>query len=125
MTVVPMDEENPYPCNAEICYTQEPTFSFKTESSGIVNAILSELSDPEPTTMVMFLSILVLLGFGLYRRGQNKMKAQLYASMVEPTEEVETEPEFDWDDIESSSSIDESSEVELELVEVETEEDSL
>ena len=125
MTVVPMDEENPYPCNAEICYTQDPTFSFKPESSGIVNAILSELSDPEPTTMVMFLSILVLLGFGLYRRGQNKMKAQLYASMVEPTEEVETEPEFDWDDIESSSSIDESSEVELELVEVETEEDSL
>ena len=125
MTVVPMDEENPYPCNAEICYTQEPTFSFKTESSGIVNAILSELSDPEPTTMVMFLSILVLLGFGLYRRGQNKMKAQLYASMVEPTEEVETEPEFDWDDIESSSSIDESSEIELELIEVESEEDSL
>jgi uncharacterized membrane protein len=125
MTVVPMDEENPYPCNAEICYTQEPTFSFKTESSGIVNAILSELSDPEPTTMVMFLSILVLLGFGLYRRGQNKMKAQLYASMVEPTEEVETEPEFDWDDIESSSSIDESAEIELELVEVETEEESL
>jgi len=125
MTVVPMDEENPYPCNAEICYTQEPTFSFKTESSGIVNAILSELSDPEPTTMVMFLSILVLLGFGLYRRGQNKMKAQLYASMVEPTEEVETEPEFDWDDIESSSSVDESSEIELELIEVESEEDSL
>ncbi len=125
MTVVPMDEENPYPCNAEICYTQEPTFSFKTESSGIVNAILSELSDPEPTTMVMFLSILVLLGFGLYRRGQNKMKAQLFASMVEPTEEVETEPEFDWDDIESSSSVDESSEIELELIEVETEEDSL
>jgi hypothetical protein len=75
--------------------------------------------------MVMFLSILVLLGFGLYRRGQNKMKAQLYASMVEPTEEVETEPEFDWDDIESSSSIDESAEIELELVEVETEEESL
>ena len=125
MTVVPMDEENPYPCNAEICYTQEPTFSFKTESSGIVNAILSELSDPEPTTMVMFLSILVLLGFGLYRRGQNKMKAQLYASMVEPTEEVETEPEFDWDDIESSSSVDESTEIELELIEVESEEDSL
>ena len=125
MTVVPMDEENPYPCNAEICYTQEPTFSFKTESSGIVNAILSELSDPEPTTMVMFLSILVLLGFGLYRRGQNKMKAQLYASMVEPTEVAETEPEFDWDDIESSSSVDESLEVELELVEVETEEESL
>ena len=125
MTVVPMDEENPYPCNAEICYTQEPTFSFKTESSGIVNAILSELSDPEPTTMVMFLSILVLLGFGLYRRGQNKMKAQLYASMVEPTEVAETEPEFDWEDIESSSSVDESLEVELELVEVETEEESL
>ena len=73
----------------------------------------------------MFLSILVLLGFGLYRRGQNKMKAQLYASMVEPTEEVETEPEFDWDDIESSSSVDESSEIELELIEVESEEDSL
>lgn len=125
MTVVPMDEENPYPCNPEICYTQEPTFSFKTESSGIVNAILSELSDPEPTTMVMFLSILVLLGFGLYRRGQNKMKAQLFASMVEPTEVVETETEFDWDDIESSASVDESSEVELELVEVETEEESL
>lgn len=125
MTVVPMDEENPYPCNPEICYTQEPTFSFKTESSGIVNAIFSELSDPEPTTMVMFLSILVLLGFGLYRRGQNKMKAQLFASMVEPTEVVETETEFDWDDIESSASVDESSEVELELVEVETEEESL
>lgn len=125
MTVVPMDEENPYPCNPEICYTQKPTFPFKTESSGIVNAILSELSDPEQTTMVMFLSILVLLGFGLYRRGQNKMKAQLFASMVEPTEVVETETEFDWDDIESSASVDESSEVELELVEVETEEESL
>ena len=130
MTVVPMDEENPYPCNAEICYTQEPTFSFKTESSGVLNAIMSELSDPEPTTMVMFLSILVLLGFGLYRRGQNKMKAQLYASMVEPTEAPteapsEEEPGFDWDGLDSSPDIDESSEVELELVEVETDEDSL
>jgi hypothetical protein len=125
MTVVPMDEENPYPCNLEICYTQEPTFSFKTESSGIINAIMSELADPEPTTMVMFLSVLVLLGFGLYRRGQNKMKAQLYASMVEPTEVVEEEPGFDWDDLESSSSPDASTEVELELVEVETDDDSL
>ena len=130
MTVVPMDEENPYPCNAEICYTQEPTFSFKTESSGVLNAIMSELSDPEPTTMVMFLSILVLLGFGLYRRGQNKMKAQLYASMVEPTEAPteapsEEEPGFDWDGLDSSPDPDESSEVELELVEVETDEDSL
>ena len=125
MTVVPMDEENPYPCNLEICYTQEPTFSFKTESSGIINAIMSELADPEPTTMVMFLSVLVLLGFGLYRRGQNKMKAQLYASMVEPTEVVEEEPGFDWDDLESSPSPDASTEVELELVEVETDDDSL
>lgn len=126
MTVVPMDEENPYPCNAEICYTQEPTFSFKTESSGVLNAIMNELSDPEPTTMVMFLSILVLLGFGLYRRGQNKMKAQLYASMVEPTEvAAEEEPGFDWDGLDSSPDPDESSEVELELVEVETDEDSL
>lgn len=125
MTVVPMDEENPYPCTPEICYTQEPTFSFKTESSGLINAIMSELADPEPTTMVMFLSVLVLLGFGLYRRGQNKMKSQLYASMVEPTEIVEDEPGFDWDGLESSPSPDASSEVELELVEVETDEDSL
>jgi hypothetical protein len=86
---------------------------------------MSELADPEPTTMVMFLSVLVLLGFGLYRRGQNKMKAQLYASMVEPTEVVEEEPGFDWDDLESSSSPDASTEVELELVEVETDDDSL
>ena len=125
MTVVPMDEENPYPCTPEICYTQEPTFSFKTESSGILNAIMSELADPEPTTMVMFLSVLVLLGFGLYRRGQNKMKSQLYASMVEPTEVLEDEPGFDWDGLESSPSPDASSEVELELVEVETDDDSL
>lgn len=125
LTVVPMDEENPYPCNPEICYTQEPTFSFKTESSGIINAIMSELADPEPTTMVMFLSVLVLLGFGIYRRGQNKMKAQLYASMVEPTEVVQEEPGFDWDGLESSPSPDASSEVELELVEVETDDDSL
>jgi hypothetical protein len=80
--------------------------------------------------MVMFLSILVLLGFGLYRRGQNKMKAQLYASMVEPTEAPteapsEEEPGFDWDGLDSSPDPDESSEVELELVEVETDEDSL
>ena len=126
LTVVPMDEENPYPCNAEICYTQEPTFSFKTESSGVLNAIMSELSDPEPTTMIMFLSILVLLGFGLYRRGQNKMKAQLYASMVEPSEvPVEEEPGFDWDGLDSAPDKDKSSEVELELVEVETDEESL
>ncbi|MDC3317476.1 hypothetical protein OAV29_04480 [Candidatus Poseidoniaceae archaeon] len=125
LTVVPMDEENPYPCNPEICYTQEPTFSFKTESSGVINAIMSELADPEPTTMVMFLSVLVLLGFGLYRRGQNKMKAQLYASMVEPTEVVQEEPGFDWDGLESSPSPDASSEVELELVEVENDDDSL
>ena len=125
MTVVPLDDENPYPCNAEICYTQEPTFSFKTENPGIVNAIMSELADPEPTTMVMFLSVLVLLGFGIYRRGQNKMKAQMYASMVEPREIVEEEPGFDWDGLDSSSSSDASSDVELELVEVETDEDSL
>jgi hypothetical protein len=125
MTVVPLDDENPYPCNANICYTQEPTFSFKTENPGIINAILSELEDPEPTTMVMFLSILVLLGFGIYRRGQNKMKAQLYASMVEPSEVVEEEPGFDWDDLESSPSADASSDVELELIEVESDEESL
>lgn len=125
LTVVPMDEENPYPCNSEICYTQEPTFSFKTESSGIINAVMSELADPEPTTLVMFLSVLVLLGFGLYRRGQNKMKAQLYASMVEPTEVAEEEPGFDWDGLESSPSPDASSEVELELIEVETDDESL
>ncbi|MDB2366933.1 hypothetical protein N9V76_00710 [Candidatus Poseidoniales archaeon] len=125
LTVVPMDEENPYPCNPEICYTQEPTFSFKTESSGVINAIMSELADPEPTTMVMFLSVLVLLGFGIYRRGQNKMKAQLYASMVEPTAVVQEEPGFDWDGLESSPSPDASSEVELELVEVENDDDSL
>jgi uncharacterized membrane protein len=125
MTVVPLDDENPYPCNANICYTQEPTFSFKTENPGIINAILSELEDPEPTTMVMFLSILVLLGFGIYRRGQNKMKAQLYASMVEPSEVVEEEPGFDWDDLESSPSTDASSDVELELIEVESDEESL
>ena len=125
LTVVPMDEENPYPCNPEICYTQEPTFSFKTESSGIINAIMSELADPEPTTLVMFLSVLVLLGFGLYRRGQNKMKATMYASMVEPTEVLQEEPGFDWDGLESSPSPDASSEVELELVELETDDDSL
>ena len=125
LTVVPMDEENPYPCNSEICYTQEPTFSFKTESSGIINAVMSELADPEPTTLVMFLSVLVLLGFGLYRRGQNKMKAQLFASMVEPTEVAEEEPGFDWDGLESSPSPDASSEVELELIEVETDDESL
>ena len=125
LTVVPMDEENPYPCNPEICYTQEPTFSFKTESSGIINAIMSELADPEPTTLVMFLSVLVLLGFGLYRRGQNKMKATMFASMVEPTEVLQEEPGFDWDGLESSPSPDASSEVELELVELETDDDSL
>ena len=53
------------------------------------------------------------------------MKAQLYASMVEPTEVVQEEPGFDWDGLESSPSPDASSEVELELVEVETDDDSL
>jgi hypothetical protein len=53
------------------------------------------------------------------------MKAQLYASMVEPTEIVEEEPGFDWDGLESSPSTDASSDVELELIEVESDEDSL
>ena len=112
-------------CNSEECYIQKPSFEFKTESSGILNSIMSELENPEPTTIVLMLSVLVLAGFGLYRRGQNKMKAKMYAAMVEPTNiDASENEEIDLSDV--ADDVDDSEEfddIELELLDLETDED--
>ena len=82
ITVTPTNYQE---CTANLCYIQKPTFEFKTETSGVLNSIMSEIEDPEPTTLVLFFSVLALAGLGLYRRGQNKVKAQMFAAMVEPS----------------------------------------
>ena len=86
---------------------------------------MSELEDPEPTTVVLLLSVLVLAGFGLYRRGQNKMKAQMYAAMVEPTAiQPESDEEFDVGELAEEEDLsEEMDDIELELIDLETIED--
>ena len=121
LTVTPTNYQE---CTDALCYIQKPTFEFKTESSGLLNSIMSEIEDPEPTTLVLFLSVLVLGGFGLYRRGQNKMKAQMFAAMVDPsTLEVLESEEGGLE--ESSIATEEPEEeefddIELELIDLET-----
>ena len=118
MTVTPTNYQE---CTANLCYIQKPTFEFKTESSGILNSIMSEIEDPEPTTLVLFLSVLVLAGLGLYRRGQNKVKAQMFAAMVEPTTvELTAEDEVDADITEDSAEEDDFDDLDLELIEIES-----
>ena len=120
LTVTPTSYQE---CTASLCYIQKPTFQFKTESSGLLNSIMSEIEDPEPTTIVLFLSVLVLAGFGLYRRGQNKVKAQMFASMVEPTAiETSEVDELDLSDIDDGDEED-FDDLELELLEIESIED--
>jgi hypothetical protein len=86
---------------------------------------MSELEDPEPTTVVLLISVLVLAGFGLYRRGQNKMKADMFAAMVEPTPiQPESEEDFDFDDLDEEEDIsDQMDDIELELIDLESIED--
>ena len=119
LTVTPTNYQE---CTDNLCYIQKPIFQFKTENSGLLNSIMSEIEDPEPTTIVLFLSVLVLAGFGLYRRGQNKVKAQMFAAMVEPTPiQVDETEEFDFADLEDESdSTEEFDDIELELIDIET-----
>jgi uncharacterized membrane protein len=122
LTVTPTSYQE---CTDNLCYIQKPSFTFKTESSGLINSIMSELEDPEPTTVVLLISVLVLAGFGLYRRGQNKMKADMFAAMVEPTPiQPESEEDFDFDDLEEEEDIsDQMDDIELELIDLESIED--
>ena len=122
LTVTPTSYQE---CTDNLCYIQKPSFTFKTESSGLINSIMSELEDPEPTTVVLLLSVLVLAGFGLYRRGQHKMKAKMYASMVEPTTmQPESDEEFEVDDFaEEEDFSEEMDDIELELIDIESIED--
>ncbi len=117
MTVTPTNYQE---CTANLCYIQKPTFEFKTENSGILNSIMSEIEDPEPTTLVLFFSVLALAGLGLYRRGQNKVKAQMFAAMVEPSPiEATSEDEVDADIMGEFIQDD----LELELIDIESIED--
>ena len=122
---LPVTPTNYQECTASLCYIQKPSFQFKTENSGILNSILSEIEDPESTTIVLFFSVLVLAGFGLYRRGQNKVKAQMFAAMVEPTAMESNEDDelviADADDEDQSD--DEFDDIELELIDIESIED--
>ena len=122
LTVTPTSYQE---CTDNLCYIQKPSFTFKTESSGLINSIMSELEDPEPTTVVLLLSVLVLAGFGLYRRGQNKMKAKMYAAMVEPTAmQPESDEEFDVDELAEEEDLsEEMDDIELELIDLESIED--
>ena len=121
MTVTPTNYQE---CTANLCYIQKPTFEFKTENSGILNSIMSEIEDPEPTTLVLFFSVLALAGLGLYRRGQNKVKAQMFAAMVEPSAiEATSEDEVDAENLgdEAEESIEDD--LDLELIDIESIED--
>ena len=122
LTVTPTNYQE---CTASLCYIQKPSFQFKTENSGILNSILSEIEDPESTTIVLFFSVLVLAGFGLYRRGQNKVKAQMFAAMVEPTamESNEDDELVIADTGDEDQSDDEFDDIELELIDIESIED--
>ena len=119
LTVTPTNYQD---CTDNLCYIQKPTFEFKTESSGLLNSILSEIEDPEPTTIVLFLSVLVLGGFGLYRRGQNKMKAQMFAAMVDPStpEVLESEGVEASEEAPEEPEEEEFDDIELELIDIES-----
>ena len=121
MTVTPTNYQE---CTANLCYIQKPTFEFKTENSGILNSIMSEIEDPEPTTLVLFFSVLALAGLGLYRRGQNKVKAQMFAAMVEPSAiESTTGDEVDANVIVDDVEEDMDDDLDLELIDIESVED--
>lgn len=121
MTVTPTNYQE---CTANLCYIQKPTFEFKTENSGVLNSIMSEIEDPEPTTLVLFFSVLALAGLGLYRRGQNKVKAQMFAAMVEPSAiESTTGDEVDADVIVDDVEEDMDDDLDLELIDIESIED--
>ena len=121
MTVTPTNYQE---CTANLCYIQKPTFEFKTENSGILNSIMSEIEDPEPTTLVLFFSVLALAGLGLYRRGQNKVKAQMFAAMVEPSAiEATSEDEVDADNFGDEAEEDTEDDLDLELIDIESIED--
>lgn len=121
ITVTPTNYQE---CTANLCYIQKPTFEFKTETSGVLNSIMSEMEDPEPTTLVLFFSVLALAGLGLYRRGQNKVKAQMFAAMVEPSAfETTAEDEVDADIIEDEAEEVEEDDLDLELIDIESIED--
>ena len=123
LTVTPTNYQE---CTASLCYIQKPSFPFKTESSGLINSIMVEIEDPETTTLVLFLSVLILAGFGLYRRGQNKVKAEMFATMVEPTTiEAAEEDEIDFANLDEDVQEDEIDDLELELLEIESIEDEL
>ena len=121
ITVTPTNYQE---CTANLCYIQKPTFEFKTETSGVLNSIMSEIEDPEPTTLVLFFSVLALAGLGLYRRGQNKVKAQMFAAMVEPSAiEATAEDEVDADIIEDGAEEAIEDDLDLELIDIESIED--
>ena len=121
ITVTPTNYQE---CTANLCYIQKPTFEFKTETSGVLNSIMSEIEDPEPTTLVLFFSVLALAGLGLYRRGQNKVKAQMFAAMVEPSAiEATAEDEVDADIIEDGAEEVIEDDLDLELIDIESIED--
>ena len=121
ITVTPTNYQE---CTANLCYIQKPTFEFKTETSGVLNSIMSEIEDPEPTTLVLFFSVLALAGLGLYRRGQNKVKAQMFAAMVEPSAiEATVEDEVDADIIEDDAEEVIEDDLDLELIDIESIED--
>ena len=121
ITVTPTNYQE---CTANLCYIQKPTFEFKTETSGVLNSIMSEIEDPEPTTLVLFFSVLALAGLGLYRRGQNKVKAQMFAAMVEPSAiEATAEDEIDADIIEDEAEEIVEDDLDLELIDIESIED--
>ena len=121
ITVTPTNYQE---CTANLCYIQKPTFEFKTETSGVINSIMSEIEDPEPTTLVLFFSVLALAGLGLYRRGQNKVKAQMFAAMVEPSAiETIAEGEVDADILEDEAEEVVEDDLELELIDIESIED--
>ena len=121
MTVTPTNYQE---CTANLCYIQKPTFEFKTENSGIINSIMSEIEDPEPTTLVLFFSVLALAGLGLYRRGQNKVKAQMFAAMVEPSAiEATSEDDVDADNLGDEAEEDIEDDLDLELIDIESIED--
>ncbi|MDP6223439.1 MAG: hypothetical protein QGF34_00055 [Candidatus Poseidoniaceae archaeon] len=122
LTVTPTNYQE---CTDSLCYIQKPTFEFKTDSSGLLNSIMSEIEDPEPTTIVLFLSVLVLAGFGLYRRGQNKMKAQMFAAMVDPSthEVLESEGVEETEMAPEEPEEEEFDDIELELIDIESTDD--
>ena len=58
ITVTPTNYQE---CTANLCYIQKPTFEFKTETSGVLNSIMSEIEDPRTNNLG---SVLLRAGFG-------------------------------------------------------------